>query len=158
MQKISQNLRYELNRKMSENTYACPLPQTMRHSSADSAATSPKAEYERGPWRYRSLSPLRIANAGIPIGVVPFRLLPLSLPNSNHWSGNCSSRQGCIPRQRSCAPGASKTGMGSMSRNADSNTEVCHGPSRADAFERRPSPGDPFCEVAGVIAAQVVAI
>ena len=58
----------------------------------DSAAQSPEAEYDRGLWRYRLLSRLRLANAETPIGGAPFR--PLSLLNSNYGSGNCSLLQG----------------------------------------------------------------
>ena len=79
--------------------------------------THPKAEYDRGLWRYRLLSPLGLANAETQIGGVPFHPFALSLPNSNCRSGNCNSRQGCIPRQQSCTPGASETGIGSISQN-----------------------------------------
>jgi hypothetical protein len=81
------------------------------------AAEVAKAEYDRGLWRYRLLSPLRGANSEIPIGGFPFRPLPLSLLNSNCGSGNCSSRQGRIPLRVSSAPGASETGIGAMSQN-----------------------------------------
>jgi hypothetical protein len=94
-----------------------PLPQTMRRPCEDSAAPSPKAEYDRGLWRYRLLSPLRLENAETPIGGVPFRPVPLSLLNSNCSSRNCSSRHGCIFFRLSSAPGASKTGIGSMFQN-----------------------------------------
>ena len=94
-----------------------PLPQTMRHPCEDSAAPSPKAEYDRGLWRYRLLSPLRLENVETPIGSVPFRPLTLSLLNSNWRSGNCSSRHGRIPPRLSSAPGVSKTGIGSTSQN-----------------------------------------
>src|SRR6266849_3203063 len=89
----------------------------MRHPCKDSAAPSPKAEYDRGLWRYRLLSPLRSASAETPTGGVPFRPLPLSLRNSNCGSGNYSSRQRSIPPRVSSASGASKTGIGSTSRN-----------------------------------------
>src|SRR5713226_1324597 len=72
-----------------------PLPQTMRHPCEDSAAPSFKAEYDRGLWRYQLPAPLPSANAETPIGGIPFRSLPLLLPNSNCGSGNCSSRHGC---------------------------------------------------------------
>src|ERR1035441_2514169 len=94
-----------------------PLPQTTRHPCEDSAAQSPKAEYDRGLWRPRLLSALRFANAGTLIGAVPFRPVPLSLLNSNYGSGNCSSRQRRIPPRVTSAPGVSKTGIGSMSQN-----------------------------------------
>jgi len=113
----------------SRNTTACSpscvpansCKHTSRHTAQrgdeDSAAHSSKAEYDRGLWRYWLLSTSRLENAGTPIGGVPLRRCSPCLLNLKCGSDNCSSRQGCIPRQRSCAPGASKTGTGSMSQN-----------------------------------------
>src|SRR5260370_33921701 len=78
---------------------------------------SPEAEYDRGLWRNRLLSRLRLANVGTPIGGAPFRPLPLSLLNSNCWSGNCSLLRGRIPARLSSASGVSKTGIGAISQN-----------------------------------------
>jgi hypothetical protein len=100
-----------------ENITTPPAPANHAPPCEDSAAESPKAEYDRGLWRYRLLSSLRSASAETPIGGVPFRPFALSLPNSNCRSGNCSSRQGCIPPRVSSTPGASEIGIGSISPN-----------------------------------------
>ena len=97
------------------------LPQTAGSHARILPAEQPQAEYDRGLWRYWSRS---LANAETPIGGNPFRSLPLSLLNSNCRSGNCSSGQGCIPRQVSSAPGVSKIGIGAMSQNGCSRSGI----------------------------------
>ena len=49
----------------------------------DSAAESPERAYDQGLWRFRSLSPARLANAATPTGGGPFRPPRLSLLNSS---------------------------------------------------------------------------
>src|SRR6266550_4930263 len=74
----------------------------MCHPRQDPAAELPKAEYDRGLWRYRLLFPPPSANAGTPIGGVPFRPFALSLPNSNCRSAGTTSR---LPADRTgCQP------------------------------------------------------
>jgi len=48
----------------------------------------------------------------------------LSLLNSNWRCDTCSSRQRCMPRRLSCAPGVSTTEIGAMSRNGYSRSGV----------------------------------
>jgi len=102
---------------ISPKTASClQVPQTTRHPCEDSPAESPKTAYDQGLWRCRLFPPL-YANAATRTGGVPFCPLRFSPQNSNCGRDNSNSRQSCMPRRVSSAPGASKTGIESTSRN-----------------------------------------